>query len=91
MWAGWSGVFRLLRPVARLLPGLTIPGDDIYAARAAIHRTVDVASQLDAKRAALAAHRSQSGGGIRTVAVLLRLPRPLARKVLGTEWFVEVS
>jgi len=84
-------LFRLLRPVARLLPGLTIPGDDIYAARATIHRTVDVASQLDAKRAALAAHRSQADGGIRTVAVLLRLPRPLARKVLGTEWFVEVS
>ncbi|MCB0907730.1 MAG: PIG-L family deacetylase [Nocardioidaceae bacterium] len=84
-------LFRVLRPVARLMPGLTIPGDDVYAARDTIDRRVDVAAQLDAKRSALAAHRSQAGGGIRTVAVLLRLPRPLARLVLGREWFVEVG
>jgi len=39
----------------------------------------------------MAAHASQSSGGIRTVAILLALPRPLVGKVLGTEWFVEVG
>jgi LmbE family N-acetylglucosaminyl deacetylase len=46
-----------------------------------------VRDQLDAKRAALAAHVSQASGGVRTVRLLLALPRPLARRVLGTEWF----
>lgn len=84
-------LFRVVRPLARLLPGITVPGDDVYAARSAIGRAVDVSAHVDAKRTALAAHRSQAGGGIRTVAVLLRLPRPLARRALGTEWFVEVT
>lgn len=83
-------VLRILRPLARLLPGLTIPGDDVYTDRGSISVTVDVADQLSAKRAALAAHASQAGGGIRTVSILLALPRPLARRTLGTEWFVEV-
>jgi LmbE family N-acetylglucosaminyl deacetylase len=55
------------------------------------HR-VDVRRHLDAKRAALAAHASQStGASMRTVAVLLRLPSRIFRRVLGTEWFVEVG
>ena len=82
-------VLHVVRPVARLLPGLTLPGDDIYSARAELTRRVDVRDQLDAKRAALAAHASQATGGVRTVALLLRLPRPVARLVLGTEWFIE--
>jgi LmbE family N-acetylglucosaminyl deacetylase len=84
-------LFRLLRPVARVLPGLTIPGADVFSPRAAITLTADVRPQLAAKRAALAAHASQHRGGVRTVAVLLALPRPVARRVLGTEWFVEVA
>jgi LmbE family N-acetylglucosaminyl deacetylase len=84
-------LFRLLRPVARLLPGLTIPGPDVFTARAAITLAVDVRPQLAAKRSALAAHASQRRGGVRTVAILLAVPLPLARRVLGTEWFVEVA
>jgi LmbE family N-acetylglucosaminyl deacetylase len=83
-------LLRILRPWSRLLPGLTIPGDDIYSDRRSISVTVDVGEQLSAKRAALAAHASQGSGGIRTVSILLALPRPLARRALGTEWFVEV-
>lgn len=54
------------------------------------HR-VDVRPYVAAKRAALAAHGSQQtgGAGLRTVALLARLPGPLARQVLGREWFVE--
>jgi LmbE family N-acetylglucosaminyl deacetylase len=83
-------VLRLLRPVARLLPGLTVPGDDIFTGRDTPILAVDVRDRLDAKRAALATHASQGTGGVRTVRLLLALPRPLARRVLGTEWFVEV-
>jgi len=84
-------VLRVGRPFARLLPGLTLPGDDIFSARTELTMTVDVRDQLSAKRAALAAHASQTRGGVRTLALLLALPRPLARRVLGTEWFHEVS
>ncbi|HET6209019.1 MAG TPA: PIG-L family deacetylase [Jatrophihabitans sp.] len=64
-----------------------------YSARAEITHRVDVRGYLDQKRAAMRAHASQAGGGsdTRTLAWLLRLPRPLARLVLGTEWFVEAG
>lgn len=84
-------VLRTLRPLARLLPGLTVPGDDVYANGAAVSLVVDVRNEVDAKRAALAAHASQTRGGIRTIRILLALPRPLALRVLGTEWFNEVT
>ncbi len=83
-------VLWLLRPLSRLLPGFTIPGDDIFTSRDALTITVDVREHLAAKRSALAAHASQGTGGLRTIRILLALPRPLARHVLGTEWFVEV-
>lgn len=81
---------RALRPFAGLLPGITLPVDNIYTARMDLSLTIDVRDQLTQKRAALAAHASQTGGGVRTVAILLALPRPLARRILGTEWFLEV-
>jgi LmbE family N-acetylglucosaminyl deacetylase len=84
-------LLRLVRPFARLLPGLTLPGDDIFSSPAGLTMTVDIRDQLAAKRAALAAHASQARGGLRTLSILLALPRPLARRVLGTEWFHEVS
>ncbi|MHB1063113.1 MAG: PIG-L deacetylase family protein [Georgenia sp.] len=83
-------LLRVGRPFARLLPGLTLPGDDIFSSPTDLTMSVDVRDQLAAKRAALAAHASQTRGGVRTLAVLLALPRPLARRVLGTEWFHEV-
>jgi LmbE family N-acetylglucosaminyl deacetylase len=83
-------LFRVLRPLTRLLPGLTIPGDDIYSPRGPALLRVDVRDRLAAKRAALAAHASQAGGGVRTLRILLALPRPLARRLLGVEWFLQV-
>ena len=86
---------RVLRVVERL-PGLP-PGFDAgavegrYTARELLTHRVDVRAQAAAKRAAMAAHVSQAtaDSGARTLSLLLRLPRPLFRRVLGTEWFVE--
>ena len=62
-----------------------------YRPRADITHEVDVRPWVAAKQRALAAHASQTAGGadVRTVALLSRLPRPLAARVLGREWFVE--
>lgn len=49
---------------------------------------VDVRPFADAKRAAIAAHRSQLGPGLRTLRALLALPDPLFRAILGREWFI---
>lgn len=88
-----------LRRVARWLrwvPGARalLPADGFAAAylphRDLTHQ-VDVRRHLDAKTAALAAHHSQTSGGrsVRTVALLLGLPRPLLTPVLGREWYRE--
>ena len=52
---------------------------------------MDVRAHLAAKRAALAAHASQATGGtsVRTLTLLLRLPRPVLGLALGREWFRE--
>jgi LmbE family N-acetylglucosaminyl deacetylase len=62
-----------------------------YRPLAEITHEVDVRRWVGAKRRALAAHASQTRGGadVRTVALLSRLPLPLARRVLGREWYVE--
>jgi LmbE family N-acetylglucosaminyl deacetylase len=62
-----------------------------YTERARLTHRVDVRRYADRKRTALAAHASQTSGGPgpRTVGVLLRLPRPLFRRLAGREWFVE--
>jgi LmbE family N-acetylglucosaminyl deacetylase len=64
-----------------------------YRARAEITHEIDVRPWLPAKLAALSAHASQASGGgdVRTIRLLSRLPRPLAKRVLGHEWFVEVG
>ena len=56
------------------------------------HR-IDVRAFTGAKRRAMAAHASQAGGGAgpRTLAIFLRLPGPLYRRVFGTEWFIEAG
>jgi LmbE family N-acetylglucosaminyl deacetylase len=90
---------RLLRPVGLILRALArvvaLPAvPDLWSAYTShgdlTHR-VDVRGHLDAKLGSLRAHASQAGadGGVRTLALLLRLPRPLARRVLGREWFRE--
>jgi len=64
-----------------------------YLPRAEITHRIDVRGQIDAKRASMRAHVSQSTGGDsdRTLAALLRMPRPLFRMVLGHEWFHDPS
>jgi LmbE family N-acetylglucosaminyl deacetylase len=86
---------RALRLVHRL-PG--IPADFAphrfarsYASPDDLTHRVDVRRYTAAKRASMAAHVSQAGAdeGTRTLAVLLRLPRPVFRFALGHEWYVE--
>nr|BFF03097.1 PIG-L family deacetylase [Streptoalloteichus tenebrarius] len=62
-----------------------------YSPRAAITHKVDVRRYAQAKRQSMAAHVTQATGGdsTRTLAALLRIPRPLFRWVLGTEWYVQ--
>jgi LmbE family N-acetylglucosaminyl deacetylase len=62
-----------------------------FTASADITHRVDVHRYLAQKRASMAAHASQATAddGDRTLAAFLRMPKPLYRKVFGTEWYVE--
>jgi len=88
---------RVARTMRRL-PGLAhlVPTDgfaESYLPRDVLTHEVDVRDHLHRKCAALAAHRSQARGGmsLRTVRLLLSLPRPLRARVLGREWFREIG
>ncbi|MFI5778923.1 PIG-L deacetylase family protein [Nocardia sp. NPDC051570] len=63
---------------------------DSYVPGSAITHRVNVRRYAAQKRASMAAHASQASGGagVRTLAALLRLPAPVFRLVLGTEWYV---
>jgi LmbE family N-acetylglucosaminyl deacetylase len=67
------------------------PMDDVYAPRSQLTHRIDVGAYSDLKRAAMAAHVSQSkgDGDTRTIGLLLRLPRWLFRRVFRYEWFTE--
>lgn len=58
-----------------------------------ITHQVDVRRYVHAKIAGLSCHESQHSGGtrLRTVTLLRSLPGPMARMVLGREWFREVG
>lgn len=87
-------LFGVLRCVARVVPLPPLPDTHrAFTARIDLTHEVDIRSHLDAKLASLRAHSTQASGGDRprTLSVLLRLPRPLARRVLGREWFREVG
>jgi LmbE family N-acetylglucosaminyl deacetylase len=77
----------------RLLPSEMLPEHfaHSYSARSSITHRVDVRAYIAAKRASMSAHVSQASGGqgMRTLALLLRLPTPLFSLVLGTEWYVQ--
>jgi LmbE family N-acetylglucosaminyl deacetylase len=85
---------NVLRRASAVVPSPRLP--DLTTAftphRELTHR-IDVRPQMGAKLAALRAHQSQTGAsdGVRTIGLLLRLPGPLRRRVLGTEWFREVG
>ncbi len=67
------------------------PLREAYTPRERLTHRVDVRRYAEQKRASLAAHATQTTGGPgpRTVGALLRLPRPVFRRVAGREWFVE--
>lgn len=84
----------LLRCASVLAPVPHLPDlRTAFTPRREVTHRIDVRPHLDSKLDALRAHTSQAGSdeGARTLAVLLRLPRPLRRRVLGTEWFREVG
>ena len=90
------GLLRRAASVLRAVPGARrlVPDDGFasaYLPRTELTHRVDVRRHLAAKRAALAAHHSQTtgGGSVRTVGLLLRLPSALLGPVLGREWFRE--
>ena len=90
------GLLQRVAAVMRWVPGLAglVPQSRFstaYLPRSELTHRVDVRAQLAAKKAALAAHASQTSGGrgVRTVTLLLRLPDPLLRRALGREWFRE--
>ena len=64
-----------------------------YLPRPELTHRIDVRPFVAAKIQGLAAHASQQTGGqgFRTVTLLHRLPGPVARRVLGREWFREVG
>jgi LmbE family N-acetylglucosaminyl deacetylase len=87
-------VTRLLSRASVVIATPCLPDlDNAFTARAELTHEIDVRAHLDAKVRALRAHASQTGSdrGVRTLALLLRVPRPLRRRVLGTEWFREVG
>lgn len=85
---------RLLTRVG-IRPGGMTPAAlaESFSPRRELTHEIDVRPWVRVKQAALLAHASQTGGGddVRTVRLLGRLPRPLARIVLGREWFVQES
>jgi LmbE family N-acetylglucosaminyl deacetylase len=85
---------RILQHLSAVLPVPELPDlEHAYTARTDLTHCIDVRRQLRAKRGALHAHTSQAarGTGPRTLAVLLALPWPVSRLVLGREWFREVG
>ena len=85
-------VFAVLERVPGPMPPLP-RSTEVYTARAELTHRVDVRRHVPAKLASMRAHTSQTGGGRgpRTLTLLLRIPRPLARSVLGREWYREVG
>jgi LmbE family N-acetylglucosaminyl deacetylase len=83
---------RLVAATPGLLPEVKLADyDRAYTASEDITHRVDVRAFSDQKRRAMQAHVSQASAaeGARTLALLLKLPPPLFRRVLGREWFVE--
>ncbi|HEX5087628.1 MAG TPA: PIG-L family deacetylase [Nocardioides sp.] len=85
---------RLLRRAAVVLPVPRLPDlRSAFTPRHELTHRVDVRPHLDEKLRALRAHVSQAASDdeVRTLALLLHLPRPVQRRVLGVEWFRETG
>lgn len=63
-----------------------------FTPNAKITQRVDVRKYVDFKRAAMRAHASQAtGGDVRTLGVLVAIPRPIYGLLLGTEYYRRLS
>ncbi|MGH3509563.1 MAG: hypothetical protein ACRDPI_04960, partial [Nocardioidaceae bacterium] len=89
-------LFRAVLLVLRLLGnalGTSAPlgTRQVFSSRRDITHRVRVAGQVEAKRAAMAAHASQrrAEGRRRVLDRMLRLPGPVFGMAFGHEWFVE--
>ncbi|MEO8698107.1 MAG: PIG-L family deacetylase [Acidimicrobiales bacterium] len=92
-----SAVLRVARAL-RLVPNLPREFrarqlENAFSAHNEITHRVDVRPYIDSKRAAMVAHSSQRSGGSnpRSMALYLRLPDPLFRRIFGYEWFIEAG
>jgi LmbE family N-acetylglucosaminyl deacetylase len=101
--AGVTTVFEATVPRDLLLRGIRLASrvyrfppefdptsfEHAFTASADITHRVDVRPFIDAKRASMAAHASQATAddGDRTLAAFLRMPRPLFKRVFGTEFY----
>jgi LmbE family N-acetylglucosaminyl deacetylase len=83
----------LAAKVRLLPPGFDRDGlDRTYSARSEITHRIAVGRYAGAKRASLRAHASQTAAGTgtdRTLAALLRIPRPLYDLVFRWEWYID--
>jgi LmbE family N-acetylglucosaminyl deacetylase len=81
---------RLLRRLYRL-PVDPAAFSSAFTPRNAVTHRIDVRRYSAAKRRSMSAHITQTTGAesVRTLGALLRLPRFLFRRVLGTEWYVQ--
>ncbi len=64
-----------------------------YSEPSRLTHRIDVRAYADAKRRSMAAHASQTtaDAGVRSLALYLRLPEFVYRRVFGREWFVELG
>jgi LmbE family N-acetylglucosaminyl deacetylase len=88
-----AGGIALAQSMGIEVPAGFVPPDlsDWYTPSVEITHAIDVTAELDAKRASMEAHVSQTTGAadtVRTLAVFLALPDELFAMAFGTEWFV---
>lgn len=92
-----QSLLRVLSLLSRLSPGTAAIHprrfETAFSDRTEITHQIDVGRYWRSKRAAMAAHHTQSTSdeGGRSIAWFLRLPGPLFRLVFGREWFVAVG
>ena len=92
-----QSLLRALRLISRLSPGTAAIDPQRFATafsdRAEITHRIDVRRYWRSKRAAMAAHHTQStsDAGSRSLSWFVKLPGPLFRLVFGREWYVEAG
>ena len=91
-----SGGIELARSIGVEVPDGFVPDDlsSWYTPNAEITHVVDVSGVIDARRASMAAHATQTTGAIdsvRTLAVFLGLPPEIFALAFGSEWYVAAT